>query len=289
MTKKKFNPKRFRLIIDAFDCHISLLSNKNFLIELVKKIAKMIDMKIIKGPEFAEGIPENPGLSVFAIIDFSHISIHTFTNSKEFSLDIFSCKPFDYEKVENCIKKAFKIKGKQISKSIVNNNFKSNSASDIEIIEHKDHKFMFINKYLWMWDTPQERDLQKDLADQAFGNVLVVGYGLGLLPEYLLKNPKVKSVTTVEKYNAVMEKMKSIGPIYGKIIVSDFYRLPENKKYDCVIGDIWPEIDTKFLKDYIKFKKKAEKLLEKSGIVLAWGKDFFEFLIEKKNLPPNKT
>lgn len=286
MTKNSFSPRRFHLIVGAFDCRVSLLSNKNFLIKLVKKIAKMIDMKIIKGPEFAEGVPENPGLSVFAIIDFSHISIHTFTNSKEFSLDIFSCKPFDYEKVEKYIKKIFKINDKQIFKSIVNNDFKSNSASNIEIIEHKGHKFMFINKYLWMWDTPQERDSQKDLANQAFGNVLVAGYGLGLVSEYLLKNPKVKSVTTVERYNAVIEKMKSIGPIYGKIIVNDFYRLPENKKYDCVIGDIWPEIDTKFLKDYIKFKKKSEKILKKNGIILAWGKDFFEFLIEKKNLSP---
>ncbi|MEK7166900.1 MAG: S-adenosylmethionine decarboxylase [Patescibacteria group bacterium] len=286
MTQKFFKPIRFHLIIDAFDCRVSLLSDKNFLIELVKKIAKMIDMKIIKGPEFAKGIQENPGLSIFAIIDFSHISIHTFTYSKELSLDIFSCKPFDYKKVENCIQNSFKIKDKQISKSIIDTDFKGNSVSDVEILEHKNHKFMFVNEYLWMWDTPQEKDLQKNLADKAYGDVLVAGYGLGLLPEYILKNSKVKSITTVEKYNSVMEKMKSIGPIYGKVIVNDFYKLPENKKYDCIIGDIWPDIDAKFLKDYVRFKNKSRKLLKKDGLLLAWGKDYFEFLLDKKNLPP---
>lgn len=289
MTKNFFKPRRFHLIIDAFDCRVSLLSDKNFLIELVKKIAKMIDMKIIKGPEFAEGVSKNPGLSIFAIIDFSHISIHTFTNSKEFSLDIFSCKPFDCKKIENCIKSSFKINDKQVSKSIIDNDFKSNSVSDVEILEHKNHKFMFLNKYLWMWDTPQEKDLQKDLADQACGNVLIAGYGLGLLPEYLLKNSKVKSVTTVEKYNSVIEKMKSIGPIYGKVIVNDFYKLSESKKYDCIIGDIWPDIDAKFLKDYVKFKNKSQKLLKKDGLLLAWGKDYFEFLLDRKNLLPNRA
>lgn len=154
----------------------------------------------------------------------------------------------------------------------------------IEIVQYKGHKFMFINGYLWMWDTPQERRLQKELANKAFGDVLVAGYGFGILTKFLLKNPKVKSVTTVEKYKEVIEKMKSLDKIYGKIIINDFYTVSENKKYDCVVGDIWPDIDSKFLKDYIKFKEKANRLLKKNGksIILAWGKDFFEYLLENK-------
>ncbi len=117
--KKRFISKRFHLIMDAFNCDIALLCDKKFLTELVRKIAKMLDMKILKGPEVAKGMPINPGLTVFAIIDFSHISIHTFTASKEFCLDIFSCKPFDYKKLENCVRSAFKLKNGQIFKSIV--------------------------------------------------------------------------------------------------------------------------------------------------------------------------
>lgn len=151
----------------------------------------------------------------------------------------------------------------------------------IEILHHKKHKFMFIDDCLWMLDTPQEKDLQKELANKSFGNVLVAGYGFGILTEFLLKNPKVESVTTVEKHKEVIKKMKTFGKIYGKIIINNFYDLPENKKYDCIIGDIWPEIDTKFLKDYVKFKRKAKKLLKKKGVILAWGKDFFEYLLQK--------
>ncbi|MCX8194023.1 MAG: hypothetical protein N3G19_01535 [Candidatus Pacearchaeota archaeon] len=155
----------------------------------------------------------------------------------------------------------------------------------IEILEYKNHKFMFINSYLWMWDTQQERRLQKDLAKKAFGDVLIAGYGFGILTKFLLKNPKVKSVTTVEKYKEVIDKMKELeGKIYGKILIKDFYDLPENKKYDCIIGDIWPDIDVKFLKDYVKFKKKAQKLLKKNGKILAWGKDFFEYLLKNRDL-----
>jgi len=110
---------RFHFIIDASNCDRALLSNEAFLTDLIKKIAKLINMKIIKGPEVAKGMPLNPGFSVFAIIDFSHISIHTFTKSKEFCLDVFSCKPFNYKKLEEYIKRVFKLKKKQILKSVV--------------------------------------------------------------------------------------------------------------------------------------------------------------------------
>ena len=119
MTEQQFTSRRFHFIIDAFDCNVDLLKNQEFLEKLVHKIAKLLEMKILKGPETAPGIPENPGLSTFAIIDFSHISIHTFTNSREFCWNIFSCKDFDSKKLERFVKRTFQIKDTQIFKSIV--------------------------------------------------------------------------------------------------------------------------------------------------------------------------
>ena len=118
--------------------------------------------------------------------------------------------------------------------------------------------------------------------ENSFGDVLVAGYGYGILPKFLIKNPKVKSVIVVEKYKKIIEKMKEDGKIYGEVIIYDFYGLPEDRKFDCIIGDIWPDIDAKFLKDYVKFKKKSQKLLKKNGKILAWGKDYFEFLLNEK-------
>jgi len=97
-----------------------------------------------------------------------------------------------------------------------------------------------------------------------------------------LKNRKVKSVTSVEKYKEVIDKIKKLDKIYGNVVIANFYNLPEDRKFDCVIGDTWAEIDAKFLKDYIKFKEKAQKLLKKNGVILAWGKDYFEYLLRKK-------
>jgi spermidine synthase len=153
----------------------------------------------------------------------------------------------------------------------------------IEILQYKEYKVMFINDKLWMWDAPEEREMQKSLSKEAYGDVLVAGYGFGILTEMLTKNPKVKSVTTVERYGEVIEKMKKFGKIHGNVVISDFFSFQENRKFDCIIGDIWPDIDARFLKDYVKFKNKTSKLLKKNGKILAWGKDYFEYLLKKRS------
>lgn len=119
MSNAAVSSRRFHFIIDAFNCNVSLLNNTKFLKDLIKEITTLLDMHIILGPESAEGIPDNPGLSVFAIIDFSHISIHTFTNSGEFCLDIFSCKYFNYKELEKLIAEKFNLTREQYNKSIV--------------------------------------------------------------------------------------------------------------------------------------------------------------------------
>ena len=130
-----------------------------------------------------------------------------------------------------------------------------------------------------MWDVPIERKAQKEIADQAFGDVLVAGYGLGLIQCHLIKNKKVTSVTTIEKFPLVMkEVLRVYKKIYGKVIIGDFYQLKTNQKYDCVVGDIWEDIVADSLNEYNKFVNKALPFLKYEGKILAWGKDFFDYL-----------
>jgi S-adenosylmethionine decarboxylase len=105
---------RHHLIVDIVNVDLDKLNDKNFLIEIIYKIVGLIDMKILFGPKVIKGAKENPGLSAFCIIDFSHISIHTFTKTNEFYLDIFSCKPFNKNKVIQYIKKVLNVKNNQI-------------------------------------------------------------------------------------------------------------------------------------------------------------------------------
>jgi len=158
---------------------------------------------------------------------------------------------------------------------------------EVEILKQNGHNFLWIDKELWMWDVYQEDKIQKGLAEQASGDVLVVGYGLGLVHKHLLENKKVSSITTIEKYEEVIEACKSAGlPIIGGVMIGDFLLEKGESTFDCVIGDIWTDIVPSELNTYKAFKNKALEYVPKSGIVddkiLAWGKDYFEYLINKK-------
>lgn len=86
--------KRYHIICDLKNCN-EKIKDKLAIREFLEGLAKMINMSIIEGPIIAEGLPENPGISGVVIIDFSHISIHTFTKYDEALIDIFSCKEFN--------------------------------------------------------------------------------------------------------------------------------------------------------------------------------------------------
>lgn len=154
----------------------------------------------------------------------------------------------------------------------------------VEILKQKGYRFLWINDYLWMWDIPIEQKMQKKIADECYGDVLIAGYGLGIVQRCLTKRLKVNSITTIEKYPEVtVACQKEYGKIYGSVIHGDFYnQIPSDEKFDCIIGDIWEEITPENLKKYKRFKNKAKQFLKPNGKIFAWGKDYFEYLIKEK-------
>jgi S-adenosylmethionine decarboxylase len=98
--------KRYHNIVDIKKCNESILDKKivkKFIIEATNTCG----MKILKGPLAIDGIEANPGVTAFAIIDFSHISIHTFSKDMTALIDIFSCKPYARKKIVDLCKKYF--------------------------------------------------------------------------------------------------------------------------------------------------------------------------------------
>src|SRR3989344_9252740 len=93
--------KRYHLIVDVGNVPSEKVVDKEIVTKLLTELPPKIGMSILYGPVVVEGIPENPGLSGFLIIDYSHISVHTFASTNEFLIDIFSCKPYDQDTVVN--------------------------------------------------------------------------------------------------------------------------------------------------------------------------------------------
>lgn len=91
--------KRYHIIVDLQDVAVKKIEDLYGLRIFLTAFPEKIGMHILKGPVLAHGIAENPGISGFVIIDYSHISVHTFAAYHEALIDVFSCKPYDKETV----------------------------------------------------------------------------------------------------------------------------------------------------------------------------------------------
>ncbi len=159
---------------------------------------------------------------------------------------------------------------------------------EVEILKQNGHDFLWMGGYLWMWDIPVERQAQEQLAERAYGKVLVAGYGLGVVQELLLKNPQVERVITCELEPEVIKANKSANRfLQGEIVLADFLDFQTRELFDCVIGDIWKDItpEEEDVAMYELFRDKALSLVKPGGKVLAWGMDYFEYLLERRPTP----
>ena len=97
------------LIVDFLCKENGKIDNKQFIVNFVKDLVRVIGMKILKGPFIVKGT-KRPGYSCFAIIEESHVSIHTFLDTNTANIDVFSCRDFDEKTVIDYIKKKTKAK-----------------------------------------------------------------------------------------------------------------------------------------------------------------------------------
>lgn len=272
------------LILDLHNCDVVTFTRASIK-EFFAKLCDLIDMER-EDLHFwdYEGDPEGyekaedhlKGITAVQFIRTSNIIIHTVDTMKNLHVNVFSCKDFECDVVQEFTENWFH--GESLSVTLV----PRSKQPKVEILQQKNHNFLWINDYLMMWDILPERNAQRFLAKQSHGDVLVAGYGLGLVQKYLMDRDEVRSVTTVELLPEVVQANEiSYGLIYGKVVIGDFYKFVGGI-YDCVIGDIWADILPDFLPDYKKFKDKAGKLLKPDGKILAWGGDYFEYLIEKE-------
>lgn len=101
-------------MLDCYGCDKEKLKNADFILKFLNDTVKKLDMHIIKEPslisyDYNPETWDNGGVSAIVIIAESHISIHTFPENDGFmSLDMFSCKDFNIDKVISIVNKEFK-------------------------------------------------------------------------------------------------------------------------------------------------------------------------------------
>ncbi len=106
------------LTLDGYGCSEEKLANLETIYQFLDHCPDMIQMTKIMPPyvfKYHGKVPEDWGVSGFVLIAESHISIHTFPDRAYLSLDIFSCKDFDYDQAVAYVSELFGISRHEIN------------------------------------------------------------------------------------------------------------------------------------------------------------------------------
>lgn len=144
---------------------------------------------------------------------------------------------------------------------------------EIPCVGYFDSRFefptVFENGVEWMAIKPNEIETMKKPIEDAYGNVLVYGLGLGYYPYMISLKSNVNQITVVERDESVIslfneyvlpqfEKKEKI-----KIVKSDAFEYAEKEmgkhSYDFVFTDLWHDVSDG-VELYVKMKKHESKL-----------------------------
>lgn len=154
-------------------------------------------------------------------------------------------------------------------------------GSSLELVQAGDFVKLCVDGELMMSDTRMERVTNKEFIENAHGEVMIAGLGIGLILDNLIplcQAGKVTKVVVYEKYQDVIDLVahRYLDKMPLEVRREDImtYKPSKEEKYDTLYFDIWPEIDEDNLAD-VKLLHNRWKSHKKEGAWMgSWMADF---------------
>ena len=123
-----------------------------------------------------------------------------------------------------------------------------------------------------MSDTRHEKLTNWRIKNEARGDVLIAGLGIGMVLHPILAKPEVTSVTVVEKEPDVIAIVEPTLPREKlKIVSADIFDWKPSEKFDCIYFDIWADGSTDLAKtERRKLSARFRKFKKQGGWMGSW-------------------
>ena len=138
-----------------------------------------------------------------------------------------------------------------------------------------------VNGETVMSNTRMERNTNRNFIQEAYGNVLIAGLGIGYILSEILKKPEISSVQVVELSSDVIHlvapSFRNLFPDKLKIDRGDIFSwfpYPEDQKYDTIYFDIWSNSCEDYRKEVKRLKQIWRPYLEKDKTKKPWIGDW---------------
>lgn len=155
----------------------------------------------------------------------------------------------------------------------------SSETETFTMSEFKYHQDIYHRKYnheieakMYVGDSTGCDTCSWDLTAQQFvgatwGDILYLGLGLGVVPEYIYSNKSITSIDVVESNQEIIDYVTWMSNDIN-IVQHDEWTYSTSKKYDIIICDLWAETDdvtqdqkTKLINNYTNNLKSGGKII----------------------------
>jgi len=149
-------------------------------------------------------------------------------------------------------------------------------SGDVRVYEMESKRYLEKGRGHTLWTHEGEiQQYVEQLKDFPRGDCLEVGLGLGFASQYILSFPFVKSLTTVEIDEHVINVQKIVNPIKDrrhKILHTDglLYAYKTKKTFDFIFLDFYTHIDDETLPLITDMSNACRRILRPGGKMMGW-------------------
>ena len=140
-------------------------------------------------------------------------------------------------------------------------------------------------EYVILYDKSQSKTMMTNnefemitnqkFIDNAKGDVIIFGLGIGLIIYPLLQDDNIKSITIVEVDKDLIDEtfpilLKADTKSKLKVVNSDAFQYQDDKKYDTIYFDIWAIINEQAFSEMKVLSNKFSSNLNQDGWIESW-------------------
>lgn len=145
-----------------------------------------------------------------------------------------------------------------------------------KIYRANDNRKLLLKRNNILWALGSEiRDYKKNIGENAKGDCLEIGLGLGVASKHILSFSEVKSLTTIEMdYDVIQAQKQAIFIDDSRHIIINTdglsYINETERTFDFIFFDFYKRIDNDNYSEISKIVQAAQKILNHNGIISGW-------------------
>lgn len=159
----------------------------------------------------------------------------------------------------------------EISAKNIFERFPIKSLNKTHVLKTKSYAWLVDKQISWMSTREPEIESNHEFVMNATGDVLIGGFGMGLILHPLLCMPHVRSITIIEKSRDIIDLFKYFYVSEKlRVVNADIFSWTTQDMFDTIYFDIWLASEPDYIEQMAHLKARFSPNLKTGGWIDSW-------------------